>query len=139
MKRSNRSSTVELLIATCSSRFEVLTQRHEVVCEDHDTILTLSFARGNDQKVIFLRVEVRQSTTTMMRKRSMRRECGERLTDDLSLALHVIPEDETVQVTTCGEEDTSLRTPGKTMGESNILFGLRPTWDQKHIDRDLFP
>ena len=139
MKRSNRSSTVELLIATCSSRFEVLTQRHEVVCEGHDTILTLSFARGNDQKVIFLRVEVRQSTTMMMRKRSKRRECGERLTDDLFLALHVIPEDKTVQVTTCGEEDTSLRTLGKTMGESNILFGLRPTWDQKHIDRDLFP
>tara|TARA_B100000674_G_C37216370_1_gene635004 strand:- start:244 stop:486 length:243 start_codon:yes stop_codon:yes gene_type:complete len=51
MKRSNRSSTLELLIATCSARFVVLTQRHEVVCEDHDTILTLSFARGNDQKL----------------------------------------------------------------------------------------
>ena len=58
------------------------------------------------------------------------------LTEDLSLALDVIPQDEAIEIVAAGEEHPPLGLLGHAVRKTDVFLGLRPTRNQKHIDSD---
>ena len=58
-------------------------------------------------------------------------------TDDSSFLLHVVPEDEPVQIVAGGEDHPATRHLGQSMGEGDVLGVLTPAGNEKEIDGDV--
>ncbi len=58
--------------------------------------------------------------------------------ENFPFSFQVIPDDESVQVAASCEKHPAAGRFAQTVGEPNVLLGLRPAGDQEHVNRDLF-
>lgn len=60
------------------------------------------------------------------------------LADDGAGVVDVVPDNVAVEVFASGEDDAALGAFGEAIGEGDVVFGLRPTRHEEHVDRDVF-